>query len=395
MPAGSGLCATAQIDIVVASRILYVIGSLELGGTESQMVMLMRQLKRRDYCCELFALQAKGPFREILQRDGITIHDGGYQASAHKALKTFLLLRAQLRLWRLALRMQPDVLHTYLPLANFMGALAGRAASVKKIITSRRALGTYQDRHPYAKPLYRIANALSDCVTVNSAAVRQDVISRDGMAREKLVLIRNGLDLSRFAHSGSDRGALRANLQLGSNEIGIIKVGNLIPYKGHADLITAFKKVIDENRNVRLFLVGEDRGIQNDLERLAASLGVSDRVHFLGRRNDVPLLLMAMDLYVMASHEEGFSNALLEAMAAGLPIVATDVGGNREALGDGVAGILVPPHAALALALAINTLLADEAQRARLAAQAKARALQYNVAAMVDAHIALYAGNCA
>jgi glycosyltransferase involved in cell wall biosynthesis len=378
---------------VTAPRILYVIGSLELGGTESQMVLLIRQLKQRGYRCELFALEAKGPFMEILQRDGIIIHDGGCKAKAHKALKVFLLLRAQLRLWRLALRMQPDVLHAYLPLANFMGALAGRAARVKKIITSRRALGAYQDRRPYLKPLYRIANALSDKVTVNSEAVRQDVISRDGIAPWKLVPIRNGLDLGRFAQSAGDRATVRSSLGLGSDEIGIIKVGNLIPYKGHADLLAAFKKVVDQTSGVKLFLVGEDRGIQADLERLAAGLGVPDRVHFLGRRNDVPSLLMAMDLYVMASHEEGSSNALLEAMAAGLPIVATDAGGNRESLGDGLAGMLVPAHDAQAMARAIDALLADAGARARLAANAIARARQYGIPETIDAHIALYSDN--
>lgn len=358
------------------------------------MALLIRELKRRDYRCELFALEAKGPFTEVLGRDGIPIHDGGCHAEAPKALKIFLLLRAQLRLWRLARRMKPDVLHAYLPLANFIGALAGRAAGVRRIITSRRALGAYQDRRPYLKPLYRIANALSDRVTVNSDAVRQDVISRDGIASGKLVLIRNGLDLSGFAQIGQDREAVREHLRLGSDEIGIITVGNLIPYKGHADLLAAFKSVADDSRNVRLFLVGEDRGIQAALEQSAAGLSVSDRVHFLGRRSDVPSLLMAMDLYVMASHEEGSSNALLEAMAAGLPIVATEVGGNRESLDDGLAGILVPPHDPPALSLAINKLLADDAGRARLAANAKARALKYSVPEMVDAHIALYADNC-
>ena len=384
------MCEIAQAEIVAAFRILYAIGSLELGGAESQMALLIRELKRRDYQCELFALEAEGPFKRVLEQDGIPIHGGGYVSEARKAVKIFQLLRAMVRLWRLSRQVRPDVLHAYLPLTNFMGALVGRATGVKKIITSRRALGTHQDRHPYRKWLDKIANALSGRVTVNSDAVRRDTIIRDGIAPEKLALIRNGLDIGRFAQIGEDRETVRARLRLGIDEIGIIKVGNLIPYKGHADLIAAFKKVIDESHNVKLFLVGEDRGIQTDLERLAAGMGVSDRVHFLGRRTDVPSLLMAMDLYVMASHEEGSSNALLEAMAAGLPIVATDVGGNRESLGEGLAGILVPPHDPQALALAINQLLADGAARARLAANARARALEYGVAEMVDAHIALY-----
>lgn len=371
-------------------KVIYTIGSLELGGAESQMVLLIRELKKRGWRGELFVLEAKGPFKSILEQDGIPIHDGGYDSEARKGVKVFLLLRAVFRFWRLVRRVRPDALHAYLQMTNFIGALVGRAAGVRKVITSRRALGTHQDRHPYRKWLDRIANALSDHVTVNSNAVGQDTIFRDRIAPEKLVLIRNGLDFGRFSGQERASDAARKNLGLGGDEFGIIKVGNLIPYKGHADLVNALPKVLEKRTNVRLFLVGEDRGIQADLERLASSLGVSDRVHFLGRRNDVPSLLMAMDLYVMASHEEGSSNALLEAMAAGLPIVATDVGGNREALEDGRAGMLVPPHDPGSLALAIGKLLDDDVLRSQVAAKAKSCAQAYGIPKMVEAHIRLY-----
>ena len=371
-------------------KILYGIGSLNLGGTESQVTMLIRELKHHGYQCELFALEAKGPFKSILEQDGIPLHDGGCDSKAPKVVKAFLLLRALIRFWLLALRVKPDVLHAYLPLMNLMGSLAGRAAGVKKIITSRRALGTYQDRHPNQKVFYKLANALSDRVTVNSNAVRQDTIFRDGIAPEKLVLIRNGLDIDRFSEQEGVRDVLRKNLGLGDEEFGIITVGNLIPYKGHADLINALSRVLENRCNAKLFLVGEDRGIQVDLERLASTLAVSDRVHFLGQRNDVPSLLMAMDIYAMASHEEGSSNALLEAMAAGLPIVATDAGGSREALDDGRAGMLVPPHDPGSLSLAIGKLLDDDVLRSQVASKAKACAQAYSIPEMVEAHTKLY-----
>lgn len=371
-------------------KVLFAVGSLELGGTESQVAMLIRELMHRGYRCELFVLEAKGPFRSILEQHGVPVHDGGCDSGAFKAVKVFLLLRALCRFWLLALRLKPDVLHAFLPLMNFMGSLAGRAAGIRKIITSRRALGTYQDRHPNQKLFYRIANALSDRVTVNSVAVWRDVVRRDGIAAEKLVLIRNGLDIGRFSEQEGARDAVRKNLMLGDGELGMVAVGNLIPYKGHADLIKALPKVLQKTGNVRLFIAGEDRGIQSDLERLASSLAVSDRVHFIGRRDDVPSLLMAMDIYVMPSHEEGFSNALLEAMAAGLPIVATDVGGNREALDDGSAGMLVPPHDPEVLYRAIAKLLDDGVLRSRIAAMAKACAQAYSIPEMVEAHIRLY-----
>lgn len=378
-------------------RILYVTGSLYRGGAETQMALLIEAMIERGCSCELFVLQNDGPFRRVLEDKGVVIHDGGYNPSAPRWRKLVMLAAAFVRLWAIAVRTKPDVVHAYLPLTNFIGALAGRLAGADRVITSKRALGKHQDRHPYWRPFDRVANALSHCITVNAQAVGQDTIRRDKVAPSKLVHIPNGLDFTRFALPSNAREAGRRSLGLAEHETAVLSVGNLIPYKGHADLLRAIPLIRTDN--LRFFVAGEDRGIEKDLRALVRELGIGERVTFMGGRSDVPALMCAMDLFVLPSHEEGLSNALLEALAAGMPVVATDVGGNREVLEDGRFGILVAPHDPAALASAIRTLVHDASKRDSIRITAPAHVRQkYSVERMLDAHMSLYrsehAGRC-
>lgn len=376
---------------MVGAKVLYAIGSLGLGGAESQMAMLMRELIGRGWHCELFVLEAHGPLRRGLEADGVVIHDGGYNSTAARWLKALQLARAFFRLWSLARRTRPDILHAYLPLTNLMGAVAGRMSGINLIITSRRALATHQSRHPWWKPFDRLANWLSHQVIVNSRAVADDTVARDRIDPTKLLIIPNGLDAARFDRATAKRHTMRQTLGLESGAIGVVVVGNLLPYKGHADLLRALPDIVHAEPTARFFLVGEDRGIGTSLMRLAEELGVSQHVVFLGRQEDVAEILAAMDVFVLTSHEEGFSNALLEAMASGLAVVATDVGGNREALEEDNLGILVPSRNPVALATAIKHLLAEGETRLHLGCRAQQCVRsKYTVAAMVDAHVALY-----
>lgn len=380
------------MNVMLPSRVLFVIGSLGIGGAETQMHMLMRELIKRGVVCELFVLDGNGPLRPSIEESGVVVHDGGYDSRAPRWQKIFQLCCIVFRLQRLARRQRPDVLHAYLPLTNLMGALAGRLAGVPLVVTSRRALGTHQDRHAFWKPFDRLANALSHRVTANSQAVVEDTVARDGVERTKLRLIYNGIDHMRFASVTGARDVMRQTLGLRADDVGMVVVGNLIPYKGHADLIRALPQVVSRFPTLRCFFVGEDRGIGSSLTHLGKELSVIDAVVFLGRRDDVVEVMAGMDIFVMPSHEEGFSNALLEAMLSGLPVVATDVGGNREALENGQLGYLVPPKDTEALFGAISGYLADRSTAAQVGARARTTAMgKYSVGAMVDAHVRLYA----
>lgn len=372
-------------------KVLYIIGTLGVGGAETQLVTLINGLIHKGYQCELFTLESDGPLRVLLEPLNIVIHDGGYNSRSPKWKRLLQLLRAEFRLWRLARRTRPEILHAYLPLTNFMGAIAGWLAGIHTIITSRRALGTHQDRHILWKPFDRIANWFSDIIVVNSLAVRDDAIARDGADPGKLVHIPNGLDVAKYNVCTTRRWEIRQKIGLSKDETGLITVGNLIPYKGHADLLYAISKVVESYPNIRCYFAGEDRGIRKELEDLADNINISSNVVFLGQRNDIPELLIAMDVFILPSHEEGFSNALLEAMSSGLAIIATDVGGNREALDNGRLGLLVPAKCPDMLTKAIITTLSDreELQSCGQAGKSYVNS-KFTANKMIEAHISLY-----
>lgn len=366
--------------------VMFVIDSLEVGGAESQLVMLALRLSELGYRCEVFALRAEGALRIPLEETGIAIRDGGLVPERNR-LK---ILKGFWRLWRSLIVMRPTVVHTFLPLSNLVGPMAAFFASTPMVISSRRGLGIHQDDDPKWKILDRIGSALSKRIAVNSRAVAVDTVSRDGVAPGKIACIYNGVDSGRFQRNLETRGTTRGNLGLADSEFAWINVANLASCKGHLDLLRGFSALLPAD-GCRLFLVGRDRGSQQGIEALAAELGISNRVFLLGNRSDVPELLSAMDGFVMSSHSEGFPNAILEAMSAGLPIVATDVGGCGEALQGGEAGILVPAHEPAALGRAMQEIMDSRQLRNALEAAASRTAReQYDVTKMVEAYLDLY-----
>jgi len=371
--------------------ILFLIGSLELGGAERQMAMLIRSLVGLGVNCHLFVLESPGPVYASLKGIDLAIHDGSYRRKSVFFEKVIRLFRAQFTLFRVLAKIRPDVIHAYLPLTNFMGALAGRLSGVPLVITSRRALGTHQDRYKGWRVFDILSFRLSHLVTVNSRAVGQDTLIRDLGDPSKVSVIYNGIDALPFESGRSKREAVRRALGIAPKEKVVISIANLIPYKGLADLIEAAAVVSARMPQVKFLLIGEDRGIQEKLEEKSRRLGVSQQVVFLGQRLDVPDLLAAGDLLALSSHEEGFSNVILEAMAAGLPVVATDVGGNREAVLDGITGWLVAPRDPAVMADRILDLLSDQEKAAAWGRRGQDRVKEaFTIDGMVEAHMRLY-----
>jgi glycosyltransferase involved in cell wall biosynthesis len=370
-------------------RIFFVIGSLDLGGAESQLVMLTQELQRQGVFCEVFALNANGVLRSKLNDSGIPVHNGRINFASRKLVKIFQFIRAFYILW--VTTRGATTLHAYLPLTNFYGALIGCLRRTDMVITSRRALGTHQNRWPWWKLFDKISNALSNVVVANSQAVADDTVLRDGIPRKKVVVIHNGLDSSRFRVAANQRDVVRHSLGINSKVKVIIIVANLIPYKGHADLLRALAELDPSYSDVHLLIVGQDRGISPMLHSLAQELGLSARIQWLGIRHDIPELLAAADIYVCASHEEGFSNSLMEALAAGKAVVATRVGGNPELLEYGELGLLVEPKDPRGLASALTNLLADNAISQNYGKKGEfAIAQRYGPTHMARQYISLY-----
>ncbi|MBW2065843.1 MAG: glycosyltransferase [Deltaproteobacteria bacterium] len=370
-------------------KILFAIGSLELGGAETQMLLLIQGLVQVGLKCKVFVLNGQGKLRPKLETLSIPVISAWKRESQKK--RPWLTFVAQLQLIHTTIRYRPDVFHAFLPLVTFMGAVAGKLCRVPLVITSRRALGTHQERYRLLRPLDLMANAWSHRVTVNSKAVWNDVVRRDHIDPHKLTLIYNAVDTKPYKSARSSRMSVRQKLGLKPREKAVIVIANLIPYKGHSDLFRAVALAIRKVPEIRLIVVGEDRGIGNYLKREASLLGIGEAVKFLGQRWDVPELLAASDLSVLASHEEGFSNVILESMAAGLPVVATDVGGNREAIVDGETGWLVPPRNPVVMAEKIIMVLRDQEWAKKLGAKGQVRVKDmFSVDKMIKSHLELY-----
>jgi len=224
--------------------------------------------------------------------------------------------------------------------------------------------------------------------------LREDFGRCVGLAEGAVRLVPNGIDVSRVERAAEPQ-VTRALLGVPNDAPLIGAVGNIKPVKGYDVLLRALPRILESHRKARLVIAG---GVWWDQERyaaslaeLAASLGLRERVQFLGLRQDVPDLLRAMDIYVLPSRSEGTSVALLEAMAAGKPIVATRVGGTPLVVEDGVTARLVPPDDPGALASALSGLLADREAARRLGAAARRTVeSEYSVDVMVGRYVSIY-----
>jgi glycosyltransferase involved in cell wall biosynthesis len=210
---------------------------------------------------------------------------------------------------------------------------------------------------PMQRRLQKLVCRLADCVLVNAEAIRQNLLEQ-GYDPSKIVVIRNGITLSKFA--GRSRSAdLRRELGLPLSARLVAVFSRLNRFKGVEYFLDAAAVLAGKVADVCFLVVG-DGGNKKELEEYACQLGLGQRIVFTGFRGDVPELLSEVAISVLPSLSEGTSNTLLESMAAGVPVIATRVGGNPEVIEDGVSGLLVPPRDSAALAAAMDRLLEDE-----------------------------------
>lgn len=375
----------------VSGRILFVISQLDVGGTERHLAMLAPALVRRGWPVTVFSLKGDGPLRSVLESAGVDVVGATSRSgdTGHSG-RIGVLLSAARALWR-ELRRRPAIVHFFLPEAYLVGAPLAALARVPARVMSRRSLNAYQASYPFVGAVEKVLHRTMSAVLGNSRSVMRELTAQEGVPARKAVLIYNGVDLSRFAQPET-RTVARAALGLAPDSLVLTIVANLIPYKGHSDLLEALSRAKGQlPSHWRLLLIGRDDGIGAMLRQQVTALGLEGHVEFLGSRGDVPRLLAAADIGLLCSHQEGFSNALLEGMAAGLPMIATDVGGNGEAIADGMSGLLVPARQPDALSSAILRLADDPALRGRLGQAARERVLRdFSLEACIDRYEALY-----
>ena len=322
-------------------------------------VRLDRRLFEPVVCC----LSTTGPLAARLQATGIGVHALGFRGFRSARFKIFHQRDGYVAVGERTVDAHPsrapgNPARDAVLGVQIIGTFVGRAGGVPIVIASGRSLGLFKAGNPQAAvAAERIADRMTDLFIANSEAVRADTIAREHIRPSEIIVIRNGLDLARGNDAPDPE--LAASLDVGGRPTAIV-VSNFIYYKGHEYLLRAWREVLVKFPTAVAMLAGD--GVRRaELERMADDLQIRHGLRFLGVRHDVPALLALADLYVHPSLKEGYSNALLEAMAAGKAVVATAVGGNVEAVSEGVTGLLVPARDPPALEAAMTRLLADPA----------------------------------
>ncbi|RXG94516.1 glycosyltransferase [Bradyrhizobium zhanjiangense] len=358
--------------------IIYVIGSLDVGGAERHLTQIIPRLDRARWKPVVCCLTARGKLADGLEAAGfeVIVCPAARRSGGASRIRSLVrLVETVFWLSRVMRRFRPAIAHFFLPGAYILGAPASILARVPVRIMSRRSLNNYQRNMRFSSAIEGGLHRYMTAILGNSNSVVRQLRDDENVRADRLGLIYNGIDFASYQKSSTVRQGVRASLKIDRGALVFIMVANLIPYKGHQDLLVAFSMARAHlPTGWRLLMVGRDDGIGTTLREQAANLNINDNVLFLGSRSDVPDLLCGADVSVLSSHEEGFSNAVLESMAAGLPVIATDVGGNPEANINGETGFIVPPRDPEAMSEAILLLSADEALRGSMGTRAADRA---------------------
>lgn len=373
--------------------ILFVTLALDRGGTEGHLTSLLPRLKARGWPVSICLLNGRGALTVEVERNGIEIFAPPLAFNPKSARWIIALQRmfSGAKLALVMLRRRPHIVHFFLPAPYLIGAPVALFTRRPICIMSRRNLNQYQFKRPLAAQFEMRLHRYMTAILANSERIAKQLREDEAVRPEKIHLIRNGVDLVKFRQKG-DRRAARASLLIEPNAFAAVIVANLIPYKGHADLIHAMALVAAKMPTPWVILcVGRDDGCQADLEQLRDSHGLTLNIRFLGARADVPDVLAAADVGLLCSHEEGFSNAIIEGMAAGLPMIVTDAGGNPEAVRHAIDGLVVPTRDPGALGNAILTLALDAGKRSKMGASAHQRARDcFSLESSIDAYDRFY-----
>jgi glycosyltransferase involved in cell wall biosynthesis len=367
------------------AKVMHLLNRLNRGGQEVLVYNLVRELNKLRYEHIICCLKDGGGLKEEVVQSGIKVIALDLPRRSIFLFPIFLydIFRIARKMSHLILEKEVSLIQTHLPHTDLLGCLVGRLTQTPVVMSfaSNNMLSTVWGKGPLGikfrlrmSLLRSLSRSVKKMITVGenvSAVVNRALRPEPG----KLQVVRNGVFIPRVV-SSQDRVQAREKLGLAAENFVITCVGRLVSFKGQDLLVEAVKIIVKQHPEVRLLLVGG--GPQKDsIQALVGQSGLKEKVLVLGERTDVPDILMASDLFVLPSFWEGISIALLEAMSYGLPVVASDVPGNREVLGSQGDGILVPPKDTLALKEAIVSLLEKTDLRRRMGQKSRARVERY------------------
>lgn len=344
------------------------------------LLSLCRGLVKRGHEVDVVYLKGNGTLRGEFEKLGVSTTKIRLEAPAD--------LPACLHRLRAHVRCGPyAVVHTHLLKANFMGSIASRLAGIPRLVASKHN-DEPQLRNPVTSWLHGCSSRLDRTIICASQHIRDHVVRHGRVQASRCETIHYGVE-SRDTASGRSSD-LRAEVRAGPATFLIACVARLIARKGHRHLLDALPRILDRERDLRLLIVG-DGPVRADLEAHSRSRGLEPYVVFTGQRLDVPQILDQVDLFVLPSEAEGFGLVLLEAMAAGKPAIASDVGGMKEVVVHGETGFLVPAGSPPALADSILRLVTDRELATRMGERGRRRQREtFSVDAMVERILDVY-----
>jgi L-malate glycosyltransferase len=371
MDAPAGRVASGNLPGTERIRLLKFVTVFAVGGTEGQVVTLAEGLDRSRFELHLACFRRSGA---LLKQ--VTLAPSRVVEYRIRKLYDRQSLRERLRFAAYVRRSRIQIVHTYSFYANVFAIPAAKLGRVPVVVASIRDTGAYLT--PMQQRVQRMVCRLADRVVANAEAVKRWLVD-EGYDEHKITVIRNGIDPAPFGKKTA-AGKLHRELGLPPDAPLVAVLSRVSPIKGLEYFLEAATTVAANAPDARFLIVGEaephDADYRRKLESYAERLGLGRRVVFTGLRLDVPQVLDEVAVSVLPSLSEGLSNVLLESMAARVPVVATRVGGNSEAVAEGVTGLLVPPRDAAGLASAISRVLDDRDLAARMGRAGRARVVE-------------------
>jgi glycosyltransferase involved in cell wall biosynthesis len=359
-------------------KVCYIIGQLTKGGAEKQLFGLVRGINREKFDPTVISLSRGGYWSEEIRKAGVPVFE-------LERKKNFEFKRL-IDLIRLLRSLRPHVVHTYLFSANSYGRLAALVSGVPVIIASERNCPEIgKDKTRYQMLIDRLLARFSQAIICNSQAASRTLTGIYSYDMNKVFAVHNGIDCAGLPESGPPAAGSKEKVPV------VGTIGRLCAQKNHSLFLLVAKEVLSLCKTeIKFLIVGEGK-LRRDLEEQARRLGIDGDVIFAGERHDIREILQGMDVFVMTSLYEGLSNAIMEAMMAGLPVVATDVGGNGELVVDGETGFLCPCKDAKLLAQKIAGLLSDETTVKRLGENGRSKIInEFRIETMVKSTEDIY-----
>ncbi len=375
-------------------RVLQIITRLVLGGSQETVLLTCRLLDSAEWRTEILCGAQTGPEGSLFDQARAQHTLVTVEPALVREVSPFRDLVCLWRLYRFIRRGRFDVVHTHDSKAGVLGRIAARMAGVP-VVHTIHGWGFTDRQRPVARWLFQTverfcARFADKLIAVTGRDVDKGLAAGIGRA-EQYQVIRSGIELARFGHPTVDRDTVRRQLGLPADAVVVGTVTRLSEQKAPLDFVRAAAEVRQtaDDLDPWFVLVG-DGPLRSRVEALVEELGLRDRLLLTGLRHDVPELLAAFDLFVLSSLWEGLPRVLPQAMATGLPVVATAVDGNAEIVEDGLTGRLVPPARPELLAAAVVELLGDPVRRATMGAAGRARVEPYSAERMAADLAALY-----